>query len=219
MEKVQNEQANKYLTLARRAANENNAEDAKRYYDMLRTECPDNGEANFFYQFYSLMDCKNKEIASKFVRLCESVGPSITRINDSAESVEDKVASVKAICDAFIPKTWELNRYMNKLTVKVGNETSRVLPASDIQRVCRDGILTLYKLGDAIYKYFPLNKEAKDCAMASWKEGVSLQQTWYSLVKDKTLPQVYTQKIQKIDPSYVMPKKAGCITLADKKQQ
>ena len=46
------EAQNKYLVLARRAREEGNAEDARRYYDILRTEDPDNAEAKFFYSYY-----------------------------------------------------------------------------------------------------------------------------------------------------------------------
>ena len=43
----------KYLKLARTAREEDNSEDAKRYYDMVRTEDPENGEAKFFYAYYA----------------------------------------------------------------------------------------------------------------------------------------------------------------------
>ncbi len=45
----------KYLKLARQARRENNAEDAKRFYDIIRVENPDDGEAKYFYTFIILL--------------------------------------------------------------------------------------------------------------------------------------------------------------------
>ena len=73
----------KYLRLAREARAENNSEDAKRYYDMVRTENPDNGEAKFFYGLYSLYEGKNIEIAKRFANLCNIVIPSVNKVVSS----------------------------------------------------------------------------------------------------------------------------------------
>ena len=42
---------NKYLILARQARAEGNSEDAKTYYNKVREENPEDGEAKFFYAF------------------------------------------------------------------------------------------------------------------------------------------------------------------------
>ena len=69
----------KYLKLARTARDENNGEDAKKFYDMVRVEDPENGEAKFFYQYYSLYEGKNIEIANRFIKLVKA-GSSVRRI-------------------------------------------------------------------------------------------------------------------------------------------
>lgn len=58
---------NKYLKPARTAREEDNTEDAKKYYDMVRTDDPENGEAKFFYAYYSLYEGKNGEIPQNFL--------------------------------------------------------------------------------------------------------------------------------------------------------
>ena len=44
----------KYLTLARQARADGNSEDAKNFYNKLREENPESGEAKFFYAYYAL---------------------------------------------------------------------------------------------------------------------------------------------------------------------
>ena len=207
---------NKYLRLAREARAEDNSEDAKKYYDMVRTDDPTNGEAKFFYAYYALHEGKNGEIALRFENLCKVVAPSIARVADSELSQEEKIDIVGSITDAFVPSAWDLNRYMNNLTVGTGADRTRVLDTSHLISVCKNGIATNYALGDAIEKHFSGNKKAMEFACKAWKEGISLQQKWYAY-GTKGDPEKYAAKVQKYDPSYEMPKKAGCITLADKK--
>ena len=51
-------------TLARRARNDNNSENAKKYYEMILPLDPNSWEANFFTIFYQAMTCKIAEIQS-----------------------------------------------------------------------------------------------------------------------------------------------------------
>ena len=207
----------KYLKLARTARDENNGEDAKKFYDMVRVEDPENGEAKFFYQYYSLYEGKNIDIANRFIKLVNAIGSSIMMIAESSDSDADKLATVKAIVNAYVPMTWSINRYMNNLTVGSGSDRQRVLSASDINSACQTGVIGLYNLGDAIEKHFGDKPEAMTLAATAWKEGVSLQQKWYAYKYDGKTPEEYTAKIQKVEPDYVMPQKAGCISFANKR--
>ncbi|MBQ6431526.1 MAG: hypothetical protein IJJ99_06605 [Oscillospiraceae bacterium] len=200
----------KYLKLARAAREEENSEDAKKFYDMVRTDDPENGEAKFFYQYYSMYEGKNGELANRFVNLVKVLDPSVKFISQSNESESEKLAVIKAIVDVFTPLTWSNIRYMNNLTVKVGNTTEKVLPGSDFTLVQKSGVTGLYDLGDAIVKYFSRSPEAMKLALTPWKEGVFLQQKWCYILKNfNKSPEEYTAKIQKIEPSYTMPQKAN----------
>lgn len=154
--------------------------------------------------------------ANRFKKLCNILESSIKKIAESDESSVEKLIIISAIADAFIPETWELNRYMNKLTVGTGSDRTRVLSNADISSVCQNGMQGCYNLGDSIEKYFSSDIAAIRVAVKAWKEGVSLQQKWYAY-GDKTAPERYAEKIKKVEPSYEMPKKAGCISFADKK--
>ena len=208
---------NKYLRLARVARDEDNGEDAKKFYDMVRVEDPDCGEAKFFYQYYSLYEGKNGEIASRFIKLVNVLNSSVKMISESSDTEEDKLETVKAIVNAFTPMPFSINRYMNNLTIKVGNETKRVLSNADIKSACETGVIGLYNLGDAIEKYFGSTPAAMNLAVKAWKEGVSLQQKWWAYKYAGKTVEEYGAKIQKIDSSYEIPKKGGCLQFADKR--
>lgn len=200
---------NKYLKLARQAREEDNTEDAKRFYDMVRTEDPENGEAKFFYAYYALYEGKNMEIPTRFANLCKILMPSIKRLIESENEEKEKI--ITDIVNAFVPQTWNLNRYMNHQKVGTGNNRKCIFEAREIGAVSENGMQVLYELGDFLEanSYFSL-------ACVAWKEAISLQQKWYSS-GTKGDPEKYTEKVKKYEPSYEMPKKAGCITLADKK--
>ncbi len=208
----------KYLKLARTARAEDNSEDAKKYYDMVRTDDPDNGEAKFFYAYYSLYEGKNGEIPKRFSNLCGGIKSSINLVNGSDAPEAEKLETIDAILDAFIPITWSMNRYMNNKNheTKVGDSYVTVFKASDINGVSKEGMKTLRDLGDYLASSMGSSPEGMKLAVKLWKEYVALSQKWYGQAV-KGDAEAYTAKIQAVEPGYEMPKKAGCISLADKK--
>ena len=208
----------KYLRLARTAREENNTEDAKRYYDMVRADDPENGEAKFFFAYYSLYEGKNGEIPRKFSQICTGLKSSISLVKESESSEEEKLSIIGAILDAFIPETWSENRYMNHKNqeTKVGDSYVKVFEQSQIVSVCKEGMSTLKNIGDYVASIYQSSPEGMQLAAKCWKEYVSLCQKWYAYAP-KEDAENYAAKIQKVDPSYELPKKAGCISFSDKK--
>lgn len=203
----------KYLKLARTARAESNTEDAKRYYDMVRTDDPENGEAKFFFAFYALYEGKNGEIPKRFSNLCAGLKSSIKLVKDSDSDESEKISTIGEILDAFIPEAWSLNRYMNNKNreTKVGDSYVKVFEASQISSVSKEGLATLKDIGDFIASIYSTSPEGMNLAVKAWKEYVSLAQKWYAYAP-KGDAEIYAAKIQKVDPSYEMPKKAGCIS-------
>lgn len=208
----------KYLKLARTAREEGNTEDAKKYYDMVRTDDPENGEAKFFYAFYALYEGKNGEIPKRFSNLCGALKSSIKMVKESNGSDAEKINDCNAIIDAFIPVSWSLNRYMNNKNheKKVGDSYIKVFEMSQISSVCKEGMATLKDVGDLVATLFGPSPEGMNMAVKLWKEYVTLAQKWYSYAP-KGDAEAYAAKIQKVEPSYELPKKAGCISFSDKR--
>ncbi|MBQ6921830.1 MAG: hypothetical protein IJQ66_01950 [Clostridia bacterium] len=209
----------KNLKLARQARAEGNSEDAKMFYNKVREEDPENGEAKFFYAFYSIYEGKNVEIPNRFLNLCKTLPSSINFIKESSLSKEDQLKSIEEIVNAFVPETWAENRYMNNKNheTKIGDHYVTVFDYSAIKSVCITGMKALKALGDQIEKLYIADPKCKQIAAIAWKEYVSLSQKWYRYA-EKGDAEIYAEKIKKVDPSYTMPKKAGCISLANKKQ-
>lgn len=208
---------NKYLKLARQARNENNSDDAKTFYNNVRIEQPDNGEAKYFYAFYDLMCCQNKEIYSKFIYLTNALIPSIQLVAKSDSAASEKFETIGEIVDSFVPRVWALNRFMNEKnhSTKIGNTYVKVFDDSTIKEISKSGMTSLKNLGDEIDKLFPNDPDAKRLSCVSWKEYVSLSQTWWAWAV-KGDAEIYAAKIKSVEPAYEMPKRAGCISFGKK---
>lgn len=206
----------KYLIGARNARKENNSEDAKKFYDLVRTDDPENLEARFFYSFYSLQAGTNGEIPNRFLELCRTTISVIEDLSKKEDNDEYKQSLLKEIVDTFVPETWTIYAYTVDLTVGEGNNRVNVIGADKRDRICKEGVKTLYALGDLITSGFSNLPQAKKLAVAAWKEGVFLSQKWYGSFK-KEVTEEYAYKIKKVDPNYEMPKKAGCIQVAGKR--
>ena len=209
----------KNLKLARQARQENNSEDAKTFYNKVREEDPENGEAKFFYAFYSLYEGTNGELHKRFSNLCKIVPSSISLVAKSSMSKEEQLKLVKEIVECFVPETWSENRYMNNKNheTRVGDHYVTIFDGRIIRDCCQTGMATLKTLGDQVEKMFISDPECKKIAVIAWKEYVSLSQKWYAYAV-KGDAEIYAEKIKKIEPTYEMPKKAGCISLANSKK-
>ncbi|MBQ3220354.1 MAG: hypothetical protein IJB34_00155 [Clostridia bacterium] len=202
-----NEQFNKYLKAARLAREEDNTEDAKKYYDLVKMEDPDCAEAKFFYAYYTMMDGKQGELYNLFTRFSEVVCPAVKATARSEESNEEKFALLKSMLASILPLPLFVNRVLNNL-----NKGTNGLYSSEIRSAGVKSMVMLYEFGDEVEKNFGENEVMlKEISVEAWKAGVARQQMWYGMGLDKTFPEKYTAKIQKFDSTYVLPKKGGCI--------
>ena len=209
----------KYLRLAREARAENNSESAKMYYQKVREEDPENGEAKFFYAYYALYEGTNGQLPGKFLDLCKGVNSSIELIKNSSQPKAEQLKMVEEIVNAFVPETWANYKYMDRKNheQKIGDEYVEVFSSNDRVHCTRTGIRAIRDLGNEIVKLYPGDPEAKRLAAVAWKEYVSLAQKMYAYAP-KGEAEIYAAKVKEIDPSYEMPKKAGCISFADSKK-
>ena len=208
----------KNLKLARQARADNNSEDAKMFYNKVREEDPENGEAKFFYAFYSIYEGKNGEIPSRFSNLCKALPTAINYIKSSSMPKEQQLKIIEDIVKTFVPETWAENRYMNNKNheTKVGDHYVTIFDYNAIRSVCVTGMKALKALGDQIENLYVADPKCKQIATIAWKEYVSLSQKWYRYA-EKGDAEIYAEKIKKVDSSYEMPKKAGCISFSNTK--
>ncbi len=208
---------NKYLKLAKAAREEENTEDAKKYYEMAYTDMPDNPEAKWYYAYYSLMDCVNKEIADRYSKLCNSLIPTLKLVKGMSDE-QEKADLAETIVDSWLPLKHSMVRAI--LNVEVNGQM--VLPYSDVTQVKRDGDKILETLGDDILSIFGEKKPYTDIAVRIWKERIDDRHalSGYRNYKDKGKKLWFdelAERIQKYDSTYVMPefKQAGGCAAGD----
>jgi hypothetical protein len=87
-------------------------------------------------------------------------------------------------------------------------------PITDASTRIQLAVNTLYAAGNAIESAYGSNDpDSMIVACMAWKDGVKLQQQFYAYSYDGNKAEDYVAKIQKHQPDYVMPKKAGCISV------
>lgn len=182
---------------ARKFLREGDIDNFGGHYTMLSEKEPDNGEAKFFSAYYAFM---------LFVEKNESV---IGAVNAMTNSIESAVKSVKeSECDEA-EKIFVISKIVEYYTPIVDFLfKKRISTSKDTVIGC---ILGLYELGNTIKAEF--GEAAMSLAIVPWKEGVALQRKYYANDYKGVKPEDYVPEIQKVDPSYTMPDKAGCITL------
>ena len=100
------------------------------------------------------------------------------------------------------------------------NENHTYLPIPG-KESCYDYLQRCYKnisadIGDYVASIYSSSPEGMKLAASAWKEYVSLAQKWYAYAP-KGDAETYAAKIQAVDPSYELPKKAGCISFSNSK--
>ena len=80
------------------------------------------------------------------------------------------------------------------------------------------GVTNGYLIGDCIEKQYSSNEEFMKQAVSLWKKSIYNQKTYYGMYAKQVFacigyPEKYAEKIKKYEPTYVMTKQAGCVTL------
>lgn len=203
-----------YYQLARQAKKNNNSEDAAKYYDLIRQECPNDWEANFFSVYYATMECKIGEIPNASYTLRSSIRSVIDQVKENLSSESDQVKALDEIvekCQSIslmlyvgVWKQYQPNGYYNNPNY-FAQKTVSVL-----------GILTT--LGDSIEQVFGdtdpfahIVTNVRKCDIVTRVDQLKKQ-------KATTFDQITSSLIEKVkaaDPSFeapvlAAPAKSGC---------
>ena len=79
-------------TLARRAKDEDNADNAKKYYDMILIKDPENWEATFFSEYFKAKNCRIIDIPSAITSLSRSALSAFSLIMENISLKEERLA-------------------------------------------------------------------------------------------------------------------------------
>ena len=192
--------------IARRAKNDDNAENAAKYYDQILIEDPDSWEATFYVVYFKAMQCKIAEIQSAATSVYNCTDTVLNLINDNMngateqeEAFSEVVSRITDICTLFYNSA--TNSYYDHEQRNVQEYLNRALTA----------INTIYNLGNQLESIFIDRKYACDLAVKSWESGINIHEIISSNIISENHPDTvsvirfYADKIRKYDPLYREP--------------
>ena len=199
---------NKYLKAAKTAREENNTADAKRYYEMVKMDDPENAEAKFFYAYFTITEGTKGEAYDNYITFIKTIGPSVKAIARSDMSDSEK--------EELLTDMAKTAKTMPMFIYNVLNSTSQTNSGKErLAKGNQKSISMLYIFGDEIESVFSDNRNIMENIAADlWMSAIALQRQWLGVSFDKSYPDQYEAKIQKYIPSYKAPttnKLRGCI--------
>lgn len=135
------EETQKLLVLARRARDEQNIENAAKYYEKVLQEDPNNWEAAFFQVYFQVMQCKIIQIENAARTFMNSLDGTIARITE----IEDTAEQDAAISTIIIYSTSLANMFASA----AANHYSRNSTATMAREECGHRVL----IAEGIFVY------------------------------------------------------------------
>lgn len=208
------ELANLYQ-IARRARDENNSENAARYYDMVLIKDPTSWEASFYVVYFKAMSCKIAEIESATISVTNCIYTVLKLIKDHVSDREEQKNAYVEIADHVMRISQMLfnaaKNYYYGIDIEIrGNYT---------QKWIDDGFATIncvYTLGNTLDLLFGTDLDANQFSVFAWRLGVNWHLSLINTLADKkgnrNVINEYISKIQKYDSTYTPPQEqsGGC---------
>lgn len=174
-------------------------------YLEVNKQNEDNAEAAYWVYTAYWRDCVNNNASGHdkwvaFTVLSNELVGAVEEIAQSDCSEAEKMLLLAVFVSVYTP-------IADYITGSLGAQMAT--PKDRIERV----VLTLYRTGNAIERFCNGDPDIMKVAAKAWKEGVKLQQKFYAYSYNDNKVEDYIEKIKKVEPSYVAPKKAGCISL------
>ncbi len=160
--------------LARRAKEEDNEENAKKYYDMLTAERPNDWEAYFYSAYYRARTCKLIQIENEAAGLKNTIDTTFMLIKDNVDEEQwtyiyiEIISKIEYLVMEFI--TAAVKHYKENSSISSEYKTARSWSISAFS--------LLVHLGDAIYSEFSDAESAKTIYEFAMKIIESEKNNW-----------------------------------------
>lgn len=203
----------KLYQVARRARDDNNSENAQKYYDMILIKDPSSWEANFYTVYYQSMNCKIAQIQSAAIRLSNCEGTILKLVKDNITDPAEQNAVVREIFSRLQDISYMLYNAAANHYNAINYQIQAQYTQEFLDRTCaaRD---ILYNFGDYLIQFF--GDTYGDVAAKCWKRGIHLHSNLGKFFKqkeaNKNIILDYANKVKKYDQSYQAPeiKTGGC---------
>ena len=192
------ELANLY-EIARRAKEDNNTENAHKYYDMILAKDPSSWEANFYTVYYQAMNCKIAEIQTAAIRVdnCLKNVFKLIKETETDETKQEAIItelSIRLILIAKLLASSADNHY------KGIGESIRGQYTTERNNRCLAAIGILDTFGDLVKSNYG-DKLAKTYSLTAWRTCVEIYKHNIGVFtkEDVSNQRIYRRKIAKYD--------------------
>ena len=195
-------------TLARRAKENDNTEDALKYYEKILVEDPNNWEPTFYSVYYRALNCKVGEIPTVLSNINNCLETIFDLIKETCEkkeisaAVDEVTTHTILICSALYESAV---KQLSSLSLGVS-----VMLIDTQKRSVVECINTLYHLGDLLEANF--EKKCAENSILPWVLAINLsRKSNHLLLMDKKKEEIektiqeYGTKIKKYKPEYEVP--------------
>lgn len=197
------ELANLYK-IARRAKDDNNGENAAKYYDMILVKDPTSWEAAFYIVYFKAVECKIAQIRSAAISVNNCEDSVLCLIRDYVPKSE-QLAAVREVLlrSALIANMLAdaAENHYNGISLNIRNNYTQEY----VNNACaaRD---IMYTCGSQIDRIFGQNKEIAKLAADAWKIGIEIHTKVLPFFADveynKRQMVSYAKKIGKYDSNF-----------------
>ncbi|MBO9592817.1 MAG: hypothetical protein J7599_07895 [Niabella sp.] len=202
--------------IARRAKNEENAENAARYYDMILIEDPTSWEAAFYVVYFKAVQCKIAYIQSAAVSVNNCIDAVIGLIKDKVADELEQEQAINEVAGRVI----DISNMLCNAATNHYNGIDTSIRQNYMQEYLNNvfaSFRTVYYLGNVLENSFGDKQYACESATAAWKAGVSMHSKIVGLLSDKEGNKSeiarYVSSIKKYNPTYQAPEvstSSGC---------
>ena len=197
------ELANLYQ-IARRARDDNNGENAAKYYDMILVKDPNSWEASFYLVYFKATECKIAQIRSAAISVgnCED---SVLRLIRDHVAEDEQAAAVQEVMLRSSLIANMLSNGAKSHYDEISSSIRKDYTQEYVDNVCaaRD---IMYTCGTVIDEIFGNNSEIGPLAADAWKSGIEIHTQILPYVSDvngnRRSMISYAEEIGKYDPEY-----------------
>lgn len=201
--------------VARRARDNNNAENARKYYDMILVKDPSSWEANFYTVYYQSMCCKIAEIQGAAIRLSNCEDTVLNLIEDNIEDSDKKREALEEVGGKLMTISALLFKAAKNHYDGIDAQIRFNYTQEYVNNCCaaRD---ILYHFGDYLIEFF--GDTYGDIAASCWEIGIQqhnilMPKFSNEEINEETIRR-YVNKIKRFNPSYEEPEinknEGGC---------
>lgn len=200
--------------VARRAKENDNSEQAEKYYDQILMKDPSSWEANFFVVYFKAMSCKIAEIWSAGNSVSNCLDSVLSLVKEKVTDAEEQRGVVSELYVRCMTIATMLNNgaknHYDSIDAQIQNQfvqdyVNGAAAAADI----------MYNLGNLLEDKF--GETYGIIAANSWEDGIKIHNSYLKYLVDKdsnkNTMSKYAEKIKKYNSSYSLPEfqtSAGC---------